>query len=114
MSKYKVEPKRLVILQPMQDRSDKEILEARARAIADAERRFKCPVEVYNPFIPGVPRYKQPQLLDVICSMWPMQCIDAAYLVAGWRNDPASWIDAISVTIYGIPTMEEDSCDDDT
>lgn len=102
MSKYKVEPKRLVILQPMQDRSDKEILEALARATADAERRLKCPVEVVNSFIPGDPRDEQ--LIDKI-SLWQLLHVDAAYLVAGWRNDPASWIDAISVTIYGIPTM---------
>lgn len=102
MSKYKVEPKRLLIIQPMQERSDKEILEARARVTADAERRFKCPVEVVNSFIPGDPRDKQ--LIDKL-SLWQLLHVDVAYLVAGWRSDPVSLLDAMSAKMYGIPVL---------
>ncbi|MEY8360039.1 hypothetical protein AALA99_13625 [Anaerotruncus colihominis] len=97
--------KKLFISQPMRDKSDKEILEARENAAEFAKAILADDVEVINSFFQRAPVDAKP-LWYLGESLKLLATADVAYFVTGWSEAKGCKIENLCAKEYGIPTIE--------
>lgn len=100
--------KRLYISQPMEGKTDAEILSERESAIKSAERELKGKVEVIDSFFQNVPAGTTP-LLIIRESIKLLLTADVVYFAKGWESAMACRIEHEYATEYGITIIEDNS-----
>lgn len=100
--------KKLFISQPMNGKSDDEILEERKRAIEAAEKEVGEPVELIDSFFQGAPADAKP-LWFLGKSLELLSTADIAYFASGWKDARGCKIEHKCAVMYGIETI---SCDE--
>lgn len=98
--------KKLFISQPMQDKTDEEILAARTDAIETAQRLLGEEVRVIDSFIKGAPAEARP-LWYLGESLKLMSGADVAYFAKGWEDARGCKIEHDCAVAYGILTIED-------
>lgn len=100
--------KKLFISQPMNGKSEKEILETREKAIRSAERQIGEEVEVidsyfedYNPENGCVPLKYLAKSLELLSDA------DVAYFAKGWEEARGCKIENTCAIEYGIEVIED-------
>lgn len=96
--------KKLFISQPMNGKTDKEILEVRQRAIEAAERRLGEKVEVIDSFFQGAPADAKP-LWFLGESIKLLGEADVAYFAPGWENARGCRIEYNCAADYDVPVI---------
>lgn len=96
--------KKLFVSQPMKGKSEEEILQERAKAIAEAERLLGEPVEVLETYFEE--GYKHPLEFLGKSIMYLAQA-DAAYFAPGWGVARGCKIEHTCAVEYGIPIVSE-------
>lgn len=98
--------KKAMIVQPMNGLGEEQILEARAKAVAELERRGYEVVDTYfkdglavPPKVVNVPLYYLSQ------SLGKMAECDAVYLCDGWENARGCRIEHDAAAEYGLEVM---------
>lgn len=93
--------KKLFISQPMKGKSEEEILQERAKAIAEAERLLGEPVEVLETYFGK--GYRPLEFLgkSIMC----LAQADAAYFAPGWGVARGCKIEHTCAVEYGIPVI---------
>ena len=99
--------KRLFISQPMNGKSDEEILEVRKKAIESAERELGEKVEVIDSFFKGAPKEAKP-LWFLAKSLELLATADVAYFAKGWESARGCKIEHQCAVEYGIDLVIED------
>lgn len=99
--------KKLFISQPMKGKTDKEILETRAKAIESAERNIGEPVEVIDSFFQNAPADARP-LWFLGKSLELLSTADVAYFAKGWEDARGCKIENLCAREYGIEIVIED------
>lgn len=99
--------KKLFISQPMNDKTDEEILEVRQKAIESAERNLGERVEVIDSFFQSAPADASP-LWFLGKSIELLSTADVAYFANGWENARGCKIENTCAIEYGIDTIIED------
>lgn len=99
--------KKLFISQPMNGKTDEEILSAREKAIKSAEKHAGEPVEVIDSFIQGAPADAKP-LWYLGESLKLLADADIAYFVKGWEQARGCKIENECACEYGIELVIED------
>ena len=97
--------KKLFVSQPMNGKSDKEILDERNRLIAEAEERSGEKFEVLETFFRGAPADAKP-LWYLGESLKLLSTADVAYFANGWKNARGCKIEHICAEQYGINIVE--------
>ena len=98
--------KKLFISQPMADKTDKEILAARNRAIRIAKELLDDEIEVINSFIESAPEDAKP-LWYLGESLKFLSEADVAYFVEDWENYRGCRIEYICAQEYGIDIIKD-------
>lgn len=98
--------KKLFISQPMNGKTDEEILEARKKAIESAKEFLREDVEVIDSFIQGAPHDAKPLWL-LAKSLELLSTADIAYFTDGWNTARGCKIEHTCALEYGIHVMEE-------
>ena len=101
--------KKLFISQPMNGKSDKEIMQEREQAIACAREAVCEDVDVIDSFFRSAPADAKP-LWFLGKSLELLAGADVAYFAAGWEKARGCRIEHMSAAEYGIPivlAMEE-------
>lgn len=98
--------KKLFISQPMQGKTDEEILAVRAQAIQSAERVMGEKVEVIDSFIKGAPAEARP-LWFLGESLKLLSGADVAYFAEGWEEARGCRIERECAEEYGITVIED-------
>lgn len=93
--------KKLFISQPMKGKSEEEILQERAKAIAEAERLLGEPVEVLETYFGK--DYRPLEFLGK--SIMYLAQADAAYFAPGWGVARGCKIEHTCAVEYGIPVI---------
>ena len=102
--------KKLFISQPMNGRSDEEILEARAKAYERVEKEFGEPLELIDSFFKdNAPDGVNPGLWFLGKSLMLLASADIAYFDKGWEDARGCSIEYDCADEYGIGTITEDS-----
>lgn len=102
--------KKLFISQPMNGKTDEEILRERARAIENAEKELGEPVEVIDSFFEeDEPDGTAPGLYFLGKSLELLSTADVAYFADGWKEARGCRIECECADEYGIEIIEEDS-----
>ena len=99
--------KRLFISQPMNGKTDEEILAVRAKAIKSAEKHLGESVEVIDSFFQSAPADARP-LWFLGKSLELLSTADVAYFAKGWENARGCKIENTCAVEYGIETIIED------
>lgn len=99
--------KKLFISQPMNGKTDEEILEVRQKAIESAERNLGERVEVIDSFFQSAPADASP-LWFLGKSIELLSTADVAYFANGWENARGCKIENTCAIEYGIDTIIED------
>lgn len=99
--------KRLFISQPMRGKTNDEILAARKKAIASAERELGESVEVIESFFQDAPVDANP-LLYLAKSLELLATADVAYFTKGWEEARGCRIENACAIEYGIELVIED------
>ena len=99
--------KKLFISQPMNGKTDEEILAAREKAIKSAEKYAGEPVEVIDSFIQGAPADAKP-LWYLGESLKLLADADIAYFAKGWDQARGCKIENECACKYGIELVIED------
>ncbi len=99
--------KKLFISQPMNGKTDAEILAVREKAVQSAERNLGEKVEVIDSFIQDSPVGASP-LWYLGKSLELMSTADVVYFVKGWENARGCKIENQCAVEYGIATVIED------
>lgn len=103
----KIVPIKVYISQPMNGKTDKEILLERERAVAEIERYFpNDQVKVLDSFKPENKR--ENPLAALASNLSLMACADIVYFVSGWKDARGCRIEHDCAVEYGIPRIEED------
>lgn len=97
--------KKLFISQPMNGKSDKEILDERKRLIAEAEERSGEKFEVLETFFRGAPADATP-LWYLGESLRLLGTADVAVFAPGWQDYRGCRIEHDAAVAYGIPIVE--------
>ena len=100
--------KRLFVSQPMKDKTNEEILEARERAIASAKEAIGEDVEVIDSFFKDAPHDAKP-LWFLGKSLELLSTANIAYFGEGWENARGCKIEHSCAVAYGIKVIEEDT-----
>lgn len=98
--------KKLFISQPMNGKTDEEILEVRAKAIESAETLLGEPVEVIDSFFQGAPADAKP-LWFLAKSLELLSGADVAYFAKGWENARGCKIENTCAIEYGVTVIED-------
>lgn len=98
--------KKLFISQPMNGKSDEEILSVREKAIEAAKKRVGEPVEVIDSFFQSAPADARP-LWFLGKSLELLATADVAYFAKGWDSARGCKIEHTCATEYGIDVIEE-------
>ena len=97
--------KKLFISQPMRDKTDKEILEERKRAIILAKNLVNDDVEIIDSFFKGAPADAKP-LRFLGTSIELLSTADIAYFASGWREERGCAIEHECAVKYNIDIIE--------
>ena len=98
--------KRVFISQPMNGRTDSEILKERKKAAAAVEKYFGEKVEVIDSFFQGAPAEANP-LWFLGKSLELLATADIAYFAPGWEKARGCRIENICAIEYGITVIED-------
>lgn len=98
--------KKLFISQPMNGKTDEEILETRAKAIESAERELGEKVEVIDSFFQNAPVEAKP-LWFLGKSLELLSTADVAYFAKGWEEARGCKIENQCAIEYGIDLVIE-------
>ena len=99
--------KKLFISQPMNGKTNDEILSVREKAIKSAERELGEPVEVIDSFLKDVPHEARP-LWFLGKSLELLSTADVVYFAKGWENARGCRIENQCAIEYGIELIIED------
>lgn len=99
--------KKLFISQPMNGKTDTEILEVREKAIKSAERELGEKVEVIDSFFRNAPVKANP-LWFLGKSLELLSEADVAYFAKGWEEARGCKIEHQCAIDYGIELIIED------
>lgn len=99
--------KKLFISQPMNGKSDEQILKERSAAIVAASALIGEDVEVLETFYDDFAEDSKP-LEYLGRSISDLAKADAAYFVKGWKERRGCKIEYLCAKNYGIPTIEQD------
>lgn len=102
--------KKLFISQPMNGKTDDEILAVRKRAIMSAEKHLGEKVEVIDSFFQNAPAEARP-LWFLGKSLELLSKADVAYFAKGWDTARGCKIENQCAEEYGIETVIEDYTD---
>lgn len=102
-----VTTKKLFISQPMNGKTNEEILSVREKAIKSAERELGEPVEVIDSFFKDAPHEVKP-LWFLAKSLELLSTADVAYFAKGWENARGCRIENQCAIDYGIELVIED------
>lgn len=97
--------KKLFISQPMNGKTDEEILAEREKAIAEAQKMVGEPVEVIDSFFQSAPVDARP-LWFLGKSLELLSTADVAYFAAGWQDARGCKIEHTCAVEYGIDRIE--------
>lgn len=97
--------KKLFISQPMNGKTDEEILAEREKAIAEAQKMVGEPVEVIESFFQSAPVDARP-LWFLGKSLELLSTADVAYFAAGWQDARGCKIEHTCAVEYGIDRIE--------
>lgn len=98
--------KKLFISQPMNGKTEQEILREREKAIESAEKQIGEPVEVIDSFFRDEPSVGNRPLWFLAKSLELLCTADIAYFVPGWENARGCRIENQCAIEYGIDTIE--------
>lgn len=98
--------KKLFISQPMNGKTDEEILAERAEAIKSAKKAFGEEFEVIDSFFQGAPADAKP-LWFLGKSLELLSTADAAYFARGWADARGCLIEHMCAINYDIPCIME-------
>lgn len=98
--------KKLFISQPMNGKTDSEILAERERAIKSAERHLGEPVELIDSFFQSAPTDARP-LWFLGKSLELLSTADVAYFAKGWETARGCKIENQCAIEYGIDVIED-------
>lgn len=99
--------KKLFISQPMNGKTNDEILSIREKAIKSAERELGEPVEVIDSFFKDAPHDARP-LWFLGKSLELLSTADVVYFANGWENARGCRIENQCAIEYGIELIIED------
>lgn len=99
--------KKLFISQPMNGKTNDEILSAREKAIKSAECELGEPVEVIDSFFKDAPHDARP-LWFLGKSLELLSTADVVYFAKGWENARGCRIENQCAIDYGIQLIIED------
>ena len=99
--------KKLFISQPMNGKTNDEILSVREKAIKSAERELGEPVEVIDSFFKDAPHEARP-LWFLGKSLELLSTADVVYFANGWENARGCRIENQCAIEYGIQLIIED------
>lgn len=97
--------KKLFISQPMNGRTDEEILRERYAAVAEAEQIIGEPVTVLDSFFENAPSDAGP-LWYIGQSILLLAFADAVYFCKGWQNARGCRIEHECAKEYGLDCIE--------
>ena len=97
--------KKIFISQPMKDKTDKEILAEREKAIAAAKTYLGEEVEVIDSFFQNAPHDAKP-LWFLGKSVELMASADLAVFIGDWKNARGCKIEHICAVEYGIKIID--------
>lgn len=97
--------KKLFISQPMNGKSDEDILKERQKAIEKAEEEIGEKVELIDSFFQSAPTDARP-LWFIGKSLELLSVADVAYFVPGWENARGCRIEHECAVEYGIDRIE--------
>lgn len=97
--------KKLFISQPMNGKTDEEILAARKQAIESAEKLVGEPVEVIDSFFQSAPADAKP-LWFLGKSLELLADADVAYFAPGWEETRGCKIEHTCAVEYNIDRIE--------
>lgn len=97
--------KKLFISQPMNGKTNEEILAERADAIMAAKEALGTEVEVIDSFFENAPVNARP-LWFLGMSLKLLSTADIAYFARGWENARGCKIEHACALAYGIHTIE--------
>lgn len=100
--------KRLFISQPMKDKTNEEIIEAREKAIEAAKKAIGEDVEVIDSFFKDAPHDAKP-LWFLGKSLELLSTADIAYFGEGWESARGCKIEHSCAVAYGIKVIEADT-----
>lgn len=103
--------KKLFISQPMNGKTDKEILKERETAIKNAEKQLGKPVEVIDSFFKDEPSVGNRPLWFLAKSLELLCTADLAYFAPGWKNARGCRIENTCAIEYGINVIEDNTGD---
>ena len=98
--------KKLFISQPMNGKTNEEILAVREKAIESATRNIGEPVEVIDSFFKDAPHDANP-LWYLSKSLELLSTADVAYFAKGWENARGCRIENTCAIEYGITVIED-------
>lgn len=99
---------KVFISQPMRDKTDKEILDERLKAIDEIAKKLnveKTEVEIVDSFFQGAPHEAAP-LWFLGKSLQLLSTADIAYFVKGWQDYRGCRLEHMAATEYGIEVIE--------
>ena len=99
--------KKLFISQPMNGKTNEEILEVRKKAIESAERNLGERVEVIDSFFQDAPVNANP-LWFLAKSIELLSTADVVFFAKGWEEARGYRIENTCAIEYGIETIIED------
>ncbi len=99
--------KKLFVSQPMNGKTDEEILAVREKAIKSAEEKLGESVEVIDSFFQNAPANARP-LWFLGKSLELLSTADVAYFAKGWENARGCKIENTCAIEYGIDVVVED------
>lgn len=97
--------KKLFISQPMNGKTDEEILKERKKAIKQAEELLKEPIEVIDSFFQNAPTDAKP-LWFIGKSIELLSTADVVYFAKGWENARGCKIEHECAVQYNITVIE--------
>lgn len=98
--------KKVFISQPMNGKTDEEILEVRNKAIESASELLGEEVEVIDSFFKDAPHEAKP-LWFLGKSLELLSTADVAYFAEGWENARGCRIENECAVAYGIVVIED-------
>lgn len=98
--------KKLFISQPMNGKTNAEILAVREKAIESAKRNIGESVEVIDSFFKDAPHEAKP-LWFLAKSLELLSTADIAYFAPGWENARGCRIENQCAVEYGITVIED-------
>ena len=97
--------KKLFISQPMNGKSDEEILRERETAVHEAEKLLGETVDLIDSFFQGAPHTANKPLWYLAKALELLSTADAAYFAPGWDNTRGCLIEHACAEAYGIPVV---------